>query len=99
MSDFGDAHQIRARKRHRCVACYGPIAEGEQHWQYSGMYDGAWQHWRMHNECYAAYEADGDYEFLPGELPGPERLLEGKATKGATISNEPECYGCQVERA
>ena len=72
--DFGEGKWVIGRKRHRCESCFGPIQKGERHWHYQGMYEGDWQNWRMHEECYLACEEDGDDEFMPGEAPMPDRV-------------------------
>jgi hypothetical protein len=41
----------RARKRWRCVECYGPIPVGAEHVMVSTLYDGGWCRTRMHTEC------------------------------------------------
>lgn len=77
MSDFGDGKWVVGRKNHRCTACYTMIPDNERHYYYKGMYDGVWQNWRMHCECYAAYQADDYEEFLPGDYPAPVREQKG----------------------
>lgn len=77
MSDFGTMTNPRARKQHRCEWCYGPIPKGEVHRHYSGMWDGNWQDWRMHNECEKACTSEEGYlydGFMPGEGEMPERV-------------------------
>lgn len=74
MADFGDGKWVKGTKRHRCVACYGPIPEGESHYHYRGMYSGDWQNWRMHKECHDSWDADNCDEFTPGDFPVPERI-------------------------
>jgi hypothetical protein len=77
MSDFGEMKDVLARKHGSCVWCYGPIPKGETHKHYKGMFDGQWQNWKMHDECYAAYVASSDYGnegFTPGEGEMPERV-------------------------
>ena len=76
MSDFGEGKWIVGRKQHRCEYCYGPIPKGERHYNYRGMYSGEWQNWRMHEECESDSSTEGDYEFMPGDGPMPERVRE-----------------------
>ena len=72
--DFGGGRHIVGRKNHRCEACYGLIPRGETHYLYEGMYEDEWQYWRMHEECFEAYDADGMGEFSPGDMPKPDRI-------------------------
>lgn len=78
MSDFGKSFRPIGRKGYRCEYCYGPIPQGERHHHYQGVYDGEWQNWRMHDECWDAYQTDarydGNYEFTPGDSEVPERV-------------------------
>jgi hypothetical protein len=74
--DFGEGKRVVGRKGHRCAACCALIPRGERHYHYSGMYGGDWQNWRMHEECYAAYEADGCEEFVSGDYPVPPAVVE-----------------------
>ena len=75
MSDWGETRTVTGRKPHRCEACLYPIAVGEKHEYSIGVFDGEWQAWRMHLECFAALEdGSGHLEFTSGELPPPERL-------------------------
>ena len=75
MSDFGEGKYVKARWRHRCVACWWPIEKGELHYNYRGMYGGEWQNWRMHVECEEDWEINGCEEFTPGDFEPPERLV------------------------
>lgn len=74
MSDFGEGNWIKGRKDHRCAGCGARIPKGEDHYNYRGIYGGDWQNWRMHEECHAAYDADGDDEFIEGDYPVPDRI-------------------------
>lgn len=76
MSDFGEIKHVVGRKRHRCMACWSFIPVKEKHHHCKGMYDGDWQNWRMHNECFESYKADGYGEFTPGDYPVPYRVKE-----------------------
>ena len=75
MSSFGNTEHPVARKEHRCEYCYGPIPQGEKHPHFKGMWDGEWQNWRMHQECYSDY-MDGEPidGFTPGDAEMPERI-------------------------
>ncbi len=76
MSDFGGDKVVIGRKRHRCGYCWSPIVKGEAHHNYRGMYDGEWQNWRMHVECFDDYAENGYGEFTSGEAPTPERVVK-----------------------
>ena len=52
MSDFGEPTYPVARKDHRCEWCGETIPTGEKHLRFSGMWEGAWQNWRMHSDCH-----------------------------------------------
>lgn len=76
MSDFGEGRHIVARKDHRCQGCLSKIPKGEMHYQFKGAYEGEWQNWRMHEECFADWDINGCEEFMPGDLPVPDRIRE-----------------------
>ena len=62
MSDFGEVTKPAARKAYRCIWCSEDVVKGEKHVRYAGVWQGDWQFWRMHDECYAVYD--------PTECPG-----------------------------
>lgn len=74
MSDFGEGSTVRARKRHRCEWCQDIIKVGESHSHYKGMWEGDWQDWRTHTDCYEAFHR----ECADGEM------CEGKHQRGRT---------------
>lgn len=74
MSDFGDYLRPTARKTYYCEWCGQTIPAGERHHQFKGKWEGEWQNWRMHDECQAAYEAEGAGEFYPGEQERPPHV-------------------------
>lgn len=77
MSDFGRHIHPTARKDHRCEWCGETIPKGENHTQYRGMWEGEWQNWRMHDECYDACDArDFEDGFTPycGERPRTKQV-------------------------
>lgn len=61
MSDFGDTTWPMARKAHRCEWCAEAIPAGEKHAKFAGVWEGDWNFWRMHSECY-------DYGMTSGEI-------------------------------
>jgi len=73
---FGDTKRPVAAKRHVCVWCSGPIPQGEKHVLYVGEWQGEFQNWRMHEECYQD-ASDNDYlneGFMDGDGEMPERV-------------------------
>jgi len=76
VSNFHDTPTSpKARKAHRCVACYWRIPVGEKYVQQSGFMDGHPYRNHYHQECWDCLSADGVFEFMPGECEPPERLL------------------------
>lgn len=74
MSEFGSYLYPRARKQHRCEWCGEPIPVGEKHTQYVGKWEGEFQNWRMHNECFdSADKEDRQDGFSPFENERPAR--------------------------
>jgi hypothetical protein len=78
--DFGEGRHIKGRTDHRCEACFGTIPKGVEHYHFKGQYGGDWQNWRMHEECFEKYDADGENEFFPGDSPMPEGVVPFKRT-------------------
>lgn len=72
MSDFGETTHKAGRKDHCCHICYGVIPKGEVHYHFKGMWDGDWQDWRAHDECYD--DTDTEEGFCPGDAPMPDRI-------------------------
>jgi hypothetical protein len=58
MSDFGNTAKHKARKEHRCEWCGEVILKDTMFWQFTGRWEGEFQNWRMHEECYAASTKD-----------------------------------------
>ncbi len=52
MSDFFNYTYPKAAKDYRCEWCGETILKGEKHTHGSGAWEGDWQNWRMHNECF-----------------------------------------------
>ena len=71
MTDFGELKHPVAAKDHRCGWCGQAIAKGEKHAHYVGKWEGEFQNWRMHAECYEAFDDSGDESFMPGEGERP----------------------------
>jgi len=45
----------KARKEHQCNGCYTPIAVGEVHQKFSGVWEGTICTCRMHTDCWTEY--------------------------------------------
>lgn len=69
------------RKAYRCEWCYEQIPQGEQHAHYVGVWEGEWQNWRMHEECFGTASDDDSLMdgFVPGEGDRPVREMGVKA--------------------
>jgi hypothetical protein len=88
MSDFCRIERVKARKRYRCIGCYGPILKGEIHPYYVGVWEGDWGTWRMHEECFQVQADDDDSLIAEGEFPIPPRVrvIMDKERAGVPIS-------------
>jgi hypothetical protein len=75
VSDFSNYTYPIARKGYRCIWCGDLILKGEKHVHFSGMWEGEWQNWRMHVECYDEALDDDDIQdgFTPYDHERPER--------------------------
>jgi hypothetical protein len=64
MSNFGcEPKTVIARKAHRCLWCWGLIDKGGPCVSVNGMWQGDWQNWRMHIDCYdASQESDSEID-------------------------------------
>jgi hypothetical protein len=69
MSDFQNHRTPKARKEHKCEWCGEPIPKGEVHYQFTGIWQGDWQNWRMHDGCHeiASLNNELDDGFYPYE--------------------------------
>jgi hypothetical protein len=68
MADFGEGRKLVGNKDHRCEWCGQKIPKGDLHYQFKGLWEGEWQNWRMHLECYGAYSSDAN-EMCDGFTP------------------------------
>ncbi len=86
MSDFGDVTWPKGRKDYRCEWCGQSIPAGEQHAHFAGQWEGEWQDWRMHRECYeSAQHADvGTDGFMPYDNERPIQFSPLPAEKEPT---------------
>jgi len=75
MTDFGETIFPVAAKNHRCEWCGDIIAKGVNHAKFAGRWDGEWQNWRMHRECYSY--ADNNDALVDGFTP-----YEGERPQG-----------------
>ena len=79
MSDFFQMTQPRAAKPYRCAWCGESIRRGELHQKAAGQWEGDWQDWRMHDECYQhsvdTEELQDGFSLYEGERPEIEVLI------------------------
>lgn len=81
MSDLSNQKQVVGRKEYQCAGCLAPIPKGEKHWHYTGRWQGDWQDWRMHEECWDRHNelislGVGDGEIWPEDHTVPKRFTE-----------------------
>lgn len=70
MGSFTSISRPASRKDRRCIWCGETIEIGLRHVHIVGVWQNEWQDYRMHAECYAAYDANwldfqdgfGEYE-------------------------------------
>lgn len=64
----------KARKNYKCCWCGEEIEKGESHQHCTGHWEGDWQNWRMHTECFNVNEEEiGDgFESFTNERPNPK---------------------------
>jgi hypothetical protein len=76
VSDFGGYTHPKGRKNYRCEWCGQIIPKGEAHYVFTGMWENEFQYWRMHDECKAGAELNGDMHdgFTPYEAERPPKL-------------------------
>ena len=60
MSDFGTNTLRVSRKDRRCEWCGEGIPAEEKHQHYVGKFEGEFQDWRMHVECWDNYQTNCD---------------------------------------
>lgn len=65
-----------ARRAHKCIACFGPIAIDEVYRAQSGFFESRAFRNKFHAECFDALSSESEFEFSPGSLEMPERLQE-----------------------
>lgn len=83
MTDFGDTNWPKAAKDHRCEWCGQGILKGEKHAHFVGKWDGEFQNWRMHSECYDDAITNGEIQdgFMPYEHERPSLAVPAQETK------------------
>lgn len=55
MSDFYSFDLVKARKPHECAHCRTPIAVGETYRKIAQVFEGEFDSYCEHSECYAAW--------------------------------------------
>jgi len=62
-----DIKTIKARKEYKCHWCSEEIGKGEIHKHCTGHWQGDWQDWRMHTECFKVNDEEIADGFEPFE--------------------------------
>jgi hypothetical protein len=75
-TEFAILRTPTGRKQHICAWCAGPIPKGEKHKHFIGIWDGDFQNWRMHDECFATSAGAQEQGFTPGEGVMPKRIAD-----------------------
>jgi hypothetical protein len=74
VSDFGLTKMPKGRKDHACAWCGQTIPKGEQHIHFTGVWQGDFQDWRMHDECHNLASDTGElqegFNLYDNERPG-----------------------------
>lgn len=92
MSDFGETTFHVVRKNHRCEWCGEMILKDEECAHYQGKFEGEWQNWRMHRECYhVAVTCD---EMQEGFEPFSHERPEEPTTRPQIQTSGPQCKKC-----
>lgn len=68
MSNMGDMTTPKAAKDHRCAWCGEDILKGTQYKRFRGRWDGDWQNWGMHIECFGEHDGE-EFDLYAGERP------------------------------
>lgn len=68
---FNETFWPIAAKEHRCEWCFEAILKAERHAHFVGKWEGEFQNWRMHEECYA--DAVKSSEMQDGFTPGDHK--------------------------
>jgi hypothetical protein len=58
MSVTFESKQVKCGKDHYCIWCGGMILKGEAAHYYKGIFQGDFQNWHMHPECFEANTQD-----------------------------------------
>lgn len=70
MSIFNVAAPRVSRKDRQCAWCSQQIPAGERHDHFVGKWEGEFQNWRMHAECFNVYSEDwGEFSYGDNERP------------------------------
>ena len=82
MTDFGKLKTVKIRKPRPCAWCSQKLIEGDRAVSYCGMWQGDWQNWRMHPECYEVFGSDPDsvtegFTLYEGDRPASGPVSHG----------------------
>lgn len=80
---FNETRWPISLKDHRCEWCYEPIKAQEQHAHFIGVFQGDFQDWRMHKDCYA--DADNSDSLEDGFIPGAHSRREPSNLRNVTF--------------
>jgi hypothetical protein len=68
-ADFGSTTTHKGNKDHKCIWCGEVIPKGTMMAHFKGSWEGAFQDWRMHEECYKSVEDSKDSILEEGFTP------------------------------
>lgn len=104
MGEFGETTYPCGRKDHRCEWCGETIPTSEKHAHFVGMWDGEFQDWRMHSECYSeCYEDASENDvfsdgFMPYEHERPSAPATGIASKPVASRTRANASSIHLDR-
>ncbi len=65
---YGKNKWVKTRKHHICFGCGGSIPPGESAHYQSGVYEGDFGDFYMHEECYNDWNDNGGEEIMCGDI-------------------------------
>jgi hypothetical protein len=84
---YGENIVCCGRKPYSCAWCGQRIEKGDTHRRYSVRWDGEFQCWRMHLECYEAMCADDDCVYDGFAIGENERPIAGALVVSRAAEN------------